>query len=100
MSPGEQSFVQLERETCEARLEAFVKESGEKECTKMDLRKKRERGLRWTERVAKEMEKEGKEKGRKEGKEERRKEGQSLAKTTKYLSIARAGRTFAATKSI
>lgn len=33
MSPGEQSFVQLEGETCEARLRAFVRESGEKECT-------------------------------------------------------------------
>lgn len=42
MSPGEQSFVQLERETCEARLETFVRESDEKECTEVDSRKKRE----------------------------------------------------------
>lgn len=37
MSPGEQSFVQLERETCEARLAAFVRKSGEKECTEVEL---------------------------------------------------------------
>lgn len=37
MSPGEQPFVQLEGETCEAGLGAFVRESGEKECTRGGL---------------------------------------------------------------
>lgn len=36
MSPGE-LFVQPERETCEVRLEAFVRESGKKECTDSGL---------------------------------------------------------------
>jgi len=58
MSPGEQSFVQLEGELCKMHLEVFVRESGEKECTKMDSRKKKEYGLKQIERV---------EEGRKEG---------------------------------
>lgn len=87
MSPAEQSFVQPERETCEVRLEVFVRESGEKECTEVDSRE--EKGAWWTG-----VDRDG---GRKEGKKGKRKEGRkegrtkSGGETTKYLSIARAG---------
>lgn len=88
MSPAEQSFVQPERETCEVRLEVFVRESGEKECTEVDSRE--EKGAAWTGV-------DGRQGRRKEGREERKKEGRtegrtkSGGETTKYLSIARAG---------
>ncbi|KYN01292.1 hypothetical protein ALC62_07911 [Cyphomyrmex costatus] len=65
MSPGEQSFVQLEGELCKVRLEVFVRESGEKECTEVDSRKKREHGLRQIGRVVNKME-EGRKEGRKD----------------------------------
>jgi len=41
MSPGEQPFVRLERETCDVDWQAFVRESGEKECTEVDSREER-----------------------------------------------------------
>lgn len=66
MSPAEQSFVQPERETCEVRLEVFVRESGEKECTEVDSGE--EKGAWWTGVDRDGGRKKGrKEKGRKDG---------------------------------
>lgn len=73
MSPAEQSFVQPERETCEVRLEVFVRESGEKECTEVDSRE--EKGAWWTG-----VDRDG---GRKEGREERKKEGRTEGRKDK-----------------
>lgn len=69
MSPAEQSFVQPERETCEVRLEVFVRESGEKECTEVDSRE--EKGA-WTGVDRDGGRKKGrKEKGRKDGRKDK-----------------------------
>lgn len=73
MSPAEQSFVQPERETCEVRLEVFVRESGEKECTEVDSRE--EKGA-WTgvdgrQGRRKEGRKGRKEKGGKDGRKDK-----------------------------
>lgn len=95
MSPAEQSFVQPERETCEVRLEVFVRESGEKECTEVDSRE--EKGAWWTGVDRDGGRKEGKKGKRKEG----RKEGQSLAKRPRNICQSQErGRTPRSAKSI